>query len=262
MPTVERIFVYPIKSFDGVSVSKATIGVRGSLAGDREFAFMDEKGDFVNGKRYPKLIQLRARFDMGTRRVTLRIGGTTSMFSLDTDRTAISAAVGTFLGVKVALEDNPAGGFPDDTDAHGPTIVSRETLNETSRWFPGLSPAQMLLRFRPSILIGGGEPFWEDRLVGPAGAPVAFSLGDIAVLGEKACQRCSVPSRDPITAQEYPRFQAIFATRRKQFMPEWAELSRFDHFYRLAVNTNVPESEIGKTLHTGDAVSLRQGATA
>lgn len=261
VPALERIFIYPIKSLDGVSVNKAMIGVSGSLAGDREFAFMDEKGAFVNGKRYPKLIQLRARFDMGTRRVTLRMGGTVT-YSLDDDRAEIANVVGTFLGIKVALEANPAGGFPDDTEAHGPTVVSRETLNEVARWFPGLSPAQMLLRFRPSIMIGECEPFWEDRLVGPADAPVSFSLGDVAMLGEKACQRCAVPSRDPISAQEYPRFQAIFAARRKQFMPEWAELSRFDHFYRLAVNTNVPESEIGKTLHLGDAVTLHQKATA
>jgi uncharacterized protein len=261
MPTLERMFIYPIKSMDGVSVSKAMIGVAGSLAGDREFAFLDEKGDFVNGKRYPKIIQLRARFDLGTRRVTLRMGGTTT-YSLDDDRAELSAAVGAFLGVKIALEDNPAGGFPDDTEAHGPTIVSRETLAEIARWFPGLSQAQMLLRFRPSIMIGECEPFWEDRLVGPKDAPVQFALGHVSITGAKAVSRCAVPSRDPISAHEYPRFQTIFTARRKQFMPEWAELSRFDHFYRLAVNTDVPPSEIGKTLNIGDAVTLLAKAPA
>lgn len=261
MPTLERIFIYPIKSMDGVSVNKAMIGVSGSLAGDREFAFMDEKGEFVNGKRYPKMIQMRARFDLGTRRVTLRLGGTTT-YSLDDDRVQLAEVVGSFLGVRVALEHSPAGGFPDDTEAHGPTVVSRETLSEISRWFPGLSQAQMMLRFRPSIMIGDCEPFWEDRLVGPKGSPVPFSLGDIAIIGAKPCQRCSVPSRDPMSAQEYPRFARIFAARREQFLPEWAERSRFDHFYRLAVNTDVPPSEIGKTLHIGDPVSLRAIAPA
>jgi hypothetical protein len=261
MPTLERIFIYPIKSMDGVSVNQATIGVAGSLAGDREFAFLDEKGDFVNGKRYPKMIQIRARFDLGTRRVTLRLSGT-AVYSLDDDRAELSRAVGSFLGVKIALESNPAGGFPDDTEAHGPTVISRETLSEVARWFPGLSQAQMLLRFRPSIVIGECEPFWEDRLVAPQGTTVPFSLGDVSINGAKACQRCAVPSLDPMSAQAYPQFQRIFVARREQFLPEWAERARFDHFYRLAVNTDVSPSEIGKTLHIGDAVTLRAAAPA
>jgi len=261
MPKVERIFIYPIKSMDGIPVSKAMIGVSGSLAGDREFAFMDEQGNFVNGKRYPKIIQLRARFDLGTRRVTIAMGGTTT-YSLDEDRAELADAVGRFLGVRIALENNPAGGFPDDTEAHGPTIVSRETLNEISRWFPGLSAAQMLLRFRPSILIGDCEPFWEDRLVGPQDAPVQFALGVVTITGAKACSRCAVPSLDPISAQEYPRFQKIFAARRQQFLPQWAELSRFDHFYRLAVNTSVAPSQLGKMLNVGDEVTLLANAPA
>jgi uncharacterized protein YcbX len=249
------MFIYPIKSMDGVSVHTATIGVSGSLAGDREFAFFDEKGDFVNGKRYPKIIQLRAKFDLGTRRVTIRHQGTAT-YSLDEDRRKLAEVVGGFLGIKIALESNPAGGFPDDTDAHGPTIVSRETLSEIARWFPGLSLAQMLLRFRPSMVIGECDPFWEDRLVGPEGVPVPFSIGDVAFTGEKACRRCDVPSRDPISAAPYPRFQRIFTARREQFFPEWGERSRFDHFYRLAVNTNVSPTEIGKAIEVGDSVTL------
>jgi uncharacterized protein YcbX len=260
MPTVERLFIYPIKSMDGVSVAQATVGVAGSLAGDREFAFMDYDGEFVNGKRYPKILQLRARFDLGARRVTMRMGGTVT-YSLDEDAGRLSEDVGRFLGIRIALEYNP-GGFPDDMDAHGPTIISRETLAEISRWFPGLSPPQMLLRFRPNVLIGDCQPFWEDQLAGPEGAPVPFRLGDVAMTGEKVCERCAVPSRDPITAREYPRFQAIFAARRKQFLPQWAEASRFDHFYRLAINTGVGPSEIGKRLQLGDQITLTAGAPA
>jgi uncharacterized protein YcbX len=260
VPVVERIYIYPIKSMDGVSVSTATIGVAGGLAGDREFAFFDESGNFVNGKRYPKIIQLRARFDLRTRRVTLRIDGAVT-YSLDDDREELAKAVGDFLGIKVGLRSDPAG-FPDDVEAHGPTIVARETLAEVARWFPELSPAQMPPRFRPSILIGDCEPFWEDRLVGPKGAPVEFSLGNVNVTGAKICARCAVPARDPNSAKEHPRFQRIFVSRRKESIPDWAEPSRFDHFYRLAVNTSIGPSEIGKTIGIGDPVTLRANAPA
>jgi uncharacterized protein len=261
VPSVERIFIYPIKSMDGVSVDSAAIGAGGSLAGDREFAFFDAKGNFVNGKRYPKIIGLRAHFDLGTRHVTLGVGAE-GTYSLDADREEIARLVGRFLGITTSLEANPAGGFPDDTEAHGPTIVGRETLAEVSRWFPGLSLEQMLLRFRPSIVIGDCDPFWEDRLVGPEGTAVPFRVGDIAFTGEKACARCLVPAHDPYGAQEYPRFQRIFAARREQCLPQWAERSRFNHFYRLAVNTNVEPAAFGKTFKVGDAVMLHAKSAA
>lgn len=262
MPVVERLFIYPIKSMDGVPVSQATIGAGGSLAGDREFAFLDEKGNFVNGKRYPKLISVRARFDLGNRSVTLRLGGTAT-YSLDEDRAQIANEIGRFLGIRCALEENAAGGFPDDTEAHGPTVISHETLNEVSRWFPGLNAASLLLRFRPSILISGCEPFWEDQLVGHRQEPSRiFTIGTVGFSGEKICQRCSVPAADPMTGKEYPRFQQIFVARRRQFLPEWAEPTRFDHYYRLMINTNVDPMAIGRPIKVGDVVALHAGLPA
>ena len=61
-PTLARIAIYPIKSLDTVTVSKATIQPSGALAFDRRFALVDLQGRFMNGKRAPKLQQIRARF--------------------------------------------------------------------------------------------------------------------------------------------------------------------------------------------------------
>ncbi|MCY7391849.1 MAG: MOSC domain-containing protein, partial [Leptolyngbyaceae cyanobacterium CAN_BIN12] len=63
-------------------------------------------------------------------------------------------------------------------------------------------------------------------------------------------------TRDPITGQPYPDFQKIFVEQRQATFPTWAKTSRFNHYYRLAVNTRAPSSEAGKTLQVGDSIIL------
>jgi hypothetical protein len=43
---------------------------------------------------------------------------------------------------------------------------------------------------------------------------------------------------------------------RQKTLPSWTEPSRFNHYYRFAVNTSVPPSERDKILHVGETVQL------
>ena len=157
-----------------------------------------------------------------------------------------------------------AAGFPDDDLAPGPTIVSTASLEAVCAWFPGMTLDSARLRFRASLEISGvptesGQvpAFWEDRLFGADGAsPVRFRIGDVLFEGSNPCARCVVPSREPSTGFVTPAFQRRFAERRQAALPHWAPAERFDHFYRMAVNTRVPASERGKLLRLGDAVEL------
>ena len=106
-----------------------------------------------------------------------------------------------------------------------------------SGWFAGLWLDEVRRRFRANLEIDGVEPFWEDRLVGPAGTEVPFRIGSVRWLGVKACQRCVVPTRSSLTAEVTREFQKTFSTERGRTLPAWATRERFDHFYRLAVNT-------------------------
>ena len=47
-----------------------------------------------------------------------------------------------------------------------------------------------------------------------------------------------------------------FIERRRETLPSWAERSKFDHFYRLCVNTRINPSEAGKVLRVGDPVEF------
>jgi len=79
-------------------------------------------------------------------------------------------------------------------------------------------------------------------------------MGDVTILGVNPCQRCAVPSRDPSSGSVTPEFQRVFSEKRAAKLPPWATQSRFNHYYRLAVNTRIPVSQAGKLLRVGDAV--------
>jgi uncharacterized protein YcbX len=253
-----RILIYPVKSLDGLSLPSVRVLKSGALEGDRRFALLDANSKYVNGKRHARIHHLRSSFDAMTRTLHLRNGDgrRTGSFDIDHDRPRLKEWLAEFFGFAIRFDENPAAGFPDDTDSPGPTVISTATLQEVASWFPGITADQMRARIRANLEIGGVPAFWEDRLYGAAGATLKFRIGDVWFDGINPCQRCAVPPRDPVTGDTYPEFARIFAQKREQTLPQWAERSRFNHFYRLAVNTRVPVDEGGKTVRVGDEITI------
>jgi uncharacterized protein len=239
MPVLARILVYPIKSFDGVAVETANVLRSGALEYDRRFALVDAQGKFFNAKRSPRLHLPRSQFDLAAQTVTITVAGQSTTYHLLHDQRAIAAWASHFFQVPLRLEENAHGGFPDDTEAPGPTVVSTATLEQVARWFPELSVEEVRRRFRANLEIGGVDPFWEDRLYGQAGELVTFLIGEMCFAGTNPCQRCAVPPRDPETGDVYENFVSLFQRFRQESLPPWATRARFDHFYRLAVNTRL-----------------------
>jgi hypothetical protein len=259
VPYLSRIILYPIKSLDGVAVTRATVLPSGALEHDREFAILEQQGRFVNGKRNAKAHLVRTQFDFNAATVCLQVQGAeqTRVFHLDEQRAELEAWLSEYFGLQVELRQNSLTGFPDDTDASGPTIISTATLETAASWFPGIGAEEMRRRLRANIEIEGVPPFWEDRLFAEGqGDVIAFQVGDVRFEGINPCQRCVVPTRDSLTGKVYPEFQKIFVEKRKETLPEWAPESRFNHFFRLAVNTRIPASEVGKILQVGDEVKI------
>jgi uncharacterized protein len=259
MPYVSNIRLYPIKSLDGVEVEKATILSSGALKYDREYAMFDGQDSFVNGKRNTKIHLVRSHFSLKDRTVSLEIPGTSSSqsFHLDEDKQGIEAALSEYFGFAVKFQQNSVMGFPDDTDSPGPTVISRATLTEVASWFPNISLDEMRRRVRANIEIGGDiPPFWEDKLFAEAENNISCSMGEVRFLGINPCARCIVPTMDSLTGEAYANFQKIFVSKRKETLPEWVVSSRFNHFYRLTVNTRLPGSETGKILQIGDEVEI------
>ncbi len=250
MPHLAGIRLYPIKSLSPQEVSEASVLATGALRHDREFALFDAEGKFVNGKRSPLVHGLNAAFD--TAMGGLCLDG--RQFHLPDDQRAVDAWFSDRFGQAVSLRRDTAGGFPDDKNALGPTVISTATLEEVASWFPGLSVESARVRFRANLEIGGVPAFWEDRLFGTPDTVVPFQVGAVTFYGINPCQRCVVPPRDPETGEPIPDFSPIFRERREATLPAWANRDRFNHFYRLAVNTRAPETEAGKTVRIGDSV--------
>ncbi len=258
MPTLTRIAIHPLKSFDPILVDSAPVLANGALQHDRRFAFVDSAGRFVNAKRTALIHSLQVVLDPGTRTLTAkrRSDETTHQWQIDAQRPAVERWFSEYFSVDVTLVEDDAGGFPDDAEATGPTVVSTQTLQAVADWFPGLTIDQIRLRFRANLEISAAEPFWEDRLFGAATDTARpFRIGDVLLAGTNPCQRCVVPSRDPVTGAIWPEFSRQFSQHRSEQLPAWAPRGRFDHFYRLTINTRLIGPS-GGLIRIGDPVEL------
>lgn len=257
---ISQLQIFPIKALDGVSLNEVTVLASGALQGDREFALVDERERYVNGKNYAQVHLIRAQFqlrDPHHRWVILNGPDMEEVkLSLDQDRSQIEAWCAKFLGFPLRLIQDTTTGFPDDLDACGPTVISTQTIATVSSWFEGISPEQMRARLRTNIEIFDVPAFWEDQLFGQPGTVVPVQIGEVTAHGVNPCQRCVVPTRDPQTAEATTGFQKIFTQARQESLPKSVDRSRFNHFYRLAVNTNIPATQAGKVIRVGDRVSV------
>jgi uncharacterized protein YcbX len=228
-------------------------------------------GGYVNGKSEPAVHGLSASYELAGPTDATPTAVTLSRpsrpetgadadertFALPGDADALEAWMGEYLGYAVDLVHDPDGGFPDDRAAHGPTVVSRATLETVADWFDAIADAtEMRRRLRPSVVVEGCPAFWEDRLFADRGEGVRFAAGDAELLGVNPCQRCVVPSRNPDTGAAIDGFRETFIKNRRATLPDWTESDRFDHDFRLMVNTVVPEAAWGSTLAVGDEVTI------
>ena len=266
-----RITVYPLKSFDGVDVPTAAVLPAGNLAWDRRFALFDLAGNVVNAKREPRILSVAAKWDLEGERVTLGprgegggVGEGARTFRLDSERRELEAYLSRTLAVRVTVEEDAKLGFPDDAESPGPTVMCTATLAEVGEWFD-LPLDESRRRFRANLEFsaqgtGHAEPFAEDRLVPPEGEQIEFWVGEGRFVGTNPCVRCAVPARDSRTGAALPGFQKEFARRRRRSLPDYAPADRFDHFYRLGVNTGPlgrgRGGGTGGVIHTGDAVRV------
>ncbi|AFZ42978.1 MOSC domain containing protein [Halothece sp. PCC 7418] len=253
---IAKILVYPIKSLDGVLCDYGTIVTPGTLNFDRRWAIFDDQGEYVNGKRNSRVHQLCTEFDLSQLIVTFRHNQGSVSFNLVTETDPMNQWLSEYFQQPVFLQEEAAGGFPDDLEAYGPTVISTATLETVASWFPSLTVENARSRFRANLEISGVPPFWEDQLFAETRETVKFEVGSVQLEGVNPCQRCIVPTRDPHSGETYPQFQRIFIQQRQATLPSWTVPTRFNHYYRLSVNTRIPPSQVGKIISVGDKVTI------
>ncbi|HEY6264588.1 MAG TPA: MOSC N-terminal beta barrel domain-containing protein [Candidatus Acidoferrum sp.] len=260
-PRLALIQLHPIKALDAVLVDESRIGPGGGLEFDRVWALHSVDGQWVNGKRTPAIHAIRAAYAPDLSSVTLSVPADSRKIPVKTlafpgDTAAAAQWFSDFFAQSINIRYSPEG-FPDDSIANGPTIVSTATLQAVCELYPGMNIDDARARFRTTLEIDGVPAFWEDQLFGEEerGA-VRFRIGEVHLEGSNPCARCAVPPRDPRTGEFIPGFQKRYSDFRRANIPSWTPEARFDHYYRLATNTRVAPTQSGRILRLGDPVVL------
>ncbi len=265
MPQLSQISIFPIKSLDRTILPSAELLESGALKGDREFAIFDKDDRVVNAKRTAKIHQIRSYYDLPNRLVMLSVMQLLNdlscqspkqlqspMLHLDHDRQQINDWLSEFFGFAVHLKQNLEMGFPDDPDSPGPTVISTQTLQTVSDWYESMTLEECRSRFRTNLELNAPIAFWEDQLFGKADETKEFTIGKVRFQAVNPCQRCIVPTRNSISGDVTNAFQKTFLKMRSNTLPDQVERSRFNHFYRLAVNTRIVPNQTEKRIYVDD----------
>ncbi len=248
---LREIWVYPIKSLDGVRCATSVLVPGGGLVHDRRWAMVDSSGSLVTGKRTAAVHSIVARYCWDPLRVRFFVSEAHGLeltaegevesggaeFLLPGDLESCADWLSQRLGQRIRLVPREPHGWPDDRVASGPTLVSTETLQAVAGWWNGISADEMRVRFRPNLVVGGVPGFWEDGLLADTDEPARFQLGPADFEAVNPCRRCVVPTRDPRSGEVDSSFVQRFMERRASSLPKWSPRVRFDHFYRLTINT-------------------------
>jgi uncharacterized protein len=218
---VASLHVYPVKGTGGITLERAEILVSG-IRHDRRFMVLDAEGKFVSQREHPRMALVDVSIESD--RLTLSVPGAQASVPLvpegsprrarvwDDDVDAIdvggdgAAFFSDYLGQSCSLVFMPPDavrvveapyGKPDDrvgfTDGYPVLVASLASLADLNARLQkkGASPVPMN-RFRPSIVIDGGEPYAEDRAA-------TMRVGDVTLRTPKRCARCSVTTVDQAT---------------------------------------------------------------
>lgn len=234
MPTLASLHLYPIKSLGGFAVQEARITDRG-FAHDRRWMLVDENGVFITQREVPTMACLHCapRTD-GFRVTDVRDGDTIDLpWSLsegielaarvwDDNVLALVAPIehslwfSHRLGITAVLVYMPdsskratnaayATGLTSLSDGYPYLILSQASLDDLNARMPMSLPMD---RFRPNIVIAGGEAFQEDGWKEVAIGTARFSL-------VKPCFRCPIPTTDQRTGQRGKEPLRTLATYRR-----------------------------------------------
>lgn len=229
MPEISALYVYPIKSCAGISLSSSVFDGAG-LLWDRTFALADEDGYFYSQRECARMAQIQVRFAMGQLAVTapgmLRLdipldsagephninvwGDTVVGLDMgDLCATWFSTFCGTPLRLIRINPDAMRQVNPEFTDGKAiyhqfgdgfPMLVtSTGSLDDLNQRLVarGESPVPME-RFRPNIVINGLSAWDEDHIDALTVERDGVTVGTLKLV--KPCPRCEVPGINPADA--------------------------------------------------------------
>lgn len=231
MITIKSLIIYPIKSLGAISVDSLTFDQYGPV-NDRRFMLIDDKSRMLTQRKVPELVMFHPSiqgellsvkykndscgFSMTETegRVVNSViwGDNISGEEVNTD---ISAWFSEQLGRSVKLIRQAKNYKRQMDEKH--VNYSAEVgfadgfqlllTQESSLAALSLGENENMLRFRPNIVVTGGEAFEEDYWQSIAIANVVLNV-------VKPCSRCSMPAVNPKDASRQPDVIRTLAQKR------------------------------------------------
>jgi uncharacterized protein len=232
--TIAQLWVYPIKSCAGVSLTHVELTKDGLLF-DRAWMVVDERGDFVSQRECPRMAWVRPSVDAAGR-LTVRAPGMADL-TVGAAHQPLRVRVWDDEVASHDMGDAASAWFTQCLNPEGDAALGRLRLvrfdplarrvcdrrwtgehEATTQFADGFSlllaseaslddlntrlqqaahAAVDLRRFRPNIVLAGVSAHDEDR-VGPM--TVDTGVGVAALEAVKPCSRCPIPNIDPDTA--------------------------------------------------------------
>jgi uncharacterized protein YcbX len=224
---LKQIFIYPVKSLAGISLSSANLTPLG-LEYDRRWMIVDKQGRFITQRLYPQLSMLGTAIesdgivltspDGSSIKLPLSIGNepivNTRVWKDTVDAYVMKQAqndwISQYLGYECRFVYMPddcirqvdqqyassakdrvsfADGFPF-------LLISQASLDDLNQRLQekNIDPVP-IQRFRPNLLVQGCEAFAEDNWQ-------SFRIGENLFHGVKPCSRCIMTTVDPATGQK------------------------------------------------------------
>ncbi len=219
---LSAIYIYPIKSLGGFAVDSARVEERG-LQHDRRWMLVDADNNFLTQRNHPQLALLQVSLPgdelVVTHKTTLdqisipQEPQTSEVLRVkvwsDTCRAVAASPVADawfsgFLGQPCRLVYMPdttkrrvdaryavADNHTSFSDGYPFLLIGQASLNDLNS---RLAEPLPMNRFRPNLVVSGGEPYAEDDWH-------ELHVGETAFFGVKPCGRCTVTTTDQETGE-------------------------------------------------------------
>lgn len=238
---LSEIFIYPIKSLGGISLSEALVEQRG-LQFDRRMVLVDQNGIFITQRDFPQMALLKTTIRDKNLVVTNSLSNHSIILPLNPDNNTSSERIrvkiwndeceavivskeadeffSDMIGIKCSLMYMPENEFrlvdPERkyvsenhpvsfADGYPFLIIGQSSLDDLNKRLENPLPMN---RFRPNFVFTGGQAFEEDEWKD-------FTIGDIKFKAVKPCARCVITTTDQQTAERSDEPLRTLSTFRK-----------------------------------------------
>jgi uncharacterized protein YcbX len=218
-----ELYVYPLKAARGIALDRVDV-LAGGLRHDRRFMLLDARGEFITQRKHPRMALITTAL-VGNSLAIAVPGAQTAAIELpvregprrtvriwndDVEAVEVKSpvveALSEHLGERCSLVFMPHDtvrpveapyGAPGDrvgfADAYPVLLATRASLADLNARLPASVPAAAMDRFRPNLVIEGGDPYEEE-------AYPRVRVGALTFRMPKRCSRCAVTTVDQQTA--------------------------------------------------------------